>query len=1212
MFIQPTPGEAGPLWQDVTATDDVAQQRNLTYERNLLSNVLATIQNVLDTRQPPYRIVYRTPAGTTPERLLVLAVANGQEEIEKDWKWMQEQVLKVLGILDSPEEKENFVTTKVRFLVSSTRADNDQDDDEEENALDPKAVEAVRAFRQLFNMPPTEQLVNYYACGYSRSLIIRQGWLYISENYLCFYAYLLGHETKLCIELKDVERLEKEKSMRGVLSDAIKVVTKDQTEYFFSNFFHRDETYDLLVQLTNLAMARVLKNAAAEYHNHQQRQHETYAHVNPAIALAEKSLVHREAGPPRALPTIVSDLPGAPATAAPAGPTVTIDESLRAPAAAAPSPGAGRLRLQKDLDEQRRDRSFQHRFAIFDEERVLDTMAGTVFSLSTLDETYHGTVYISTSFLAFESADHKGCRFAIPLLAIRRVERNASTDQLRPGFYLAVTLWHKMVLQFRIRRTQEVCDRWCVLLRDQLKEFLPLMSQLRPFLRQCPSEALLLGKLETFQARCLGATFGYPGLPKLQRERAKVRLWKEYLEAHGRNLTTVRLAEFNRLVRIGLPHALRGEIWELCAGALYLRFFRAGEYEALLNANHHRPGPYAVEIEKDLNRSLPEYPAYQTTEGIDALRRVLNAYSWKDPELGYCQAMNIVASALLIHLDEEQAFWILSVLCDRLLPGYYSTSMYGASLDQAIFEHLVAKTMPSLDAHFKAHDIQLAVACLPWFLTLFINSMPLTFAFRVLDCFFLEGPKVLFQVGLAVLKVTGGQLLEAQDDGEFMHVLKDYFATLDEPVHPESENPQTRQLTRFHQLLWVAYRDFPFVTAESIDELRRTHQLKIVHTVESFTKRTQLRNLPSTGRFTKAELSLLYDRFYSALYYEHSLSSQPMAARTNSVPRVGPAAPLLIDMGTDLDRPGLDRRTSETRLRDRSRMDYRTFKRLMASLAPWAKVEAGPANPHLAGYGTRPTDRRSAASVTATPSPRLHTASADQPPGSPVPTADTSSPVPSTASRRIPSRRDAGDWFLSRLFNVLWHRAQRSATSVTQPAASPSLTPAAAVVAEDREGSPSSSLLLSPVPATRTASRTTGNGDGASLPESPDADPERAAVVTRDDMVLSLADVVEQLGYLLHLDMPSLMDFFFDLHDVRGCKHLSREDVYQVSESLLFLFRDQADDAHLDAVSKFLQRAIQYAEQGRFDMKVGRYISEEHGDKYAEDNIRMFGPSSPS
>jgi hypothetical protein len=72
--------------------------------------------------------------------------------------------------------------------------------------------------------------------------------------------------------------------------------------------------------------------------------------------------------------------------------------------------------------------------------------------------------------------------------------------------------------------------------------------------------------------------------------------------------------------------------------------------------------------------------------------------------------------------------------------------MYGVLLDQMVLEELVRKNIPRMYQNLKEKDIQLSVACLPWFLTLYINSMPLPFAFRILDCFFLEGPKILFQI----------------------------------------------------------------------------------------------------------------------------------------------------------------------------------------------------------------------------------------------------------------------------------------------------------------------------------------------------------------------------------------------------------------------------------------------------------------------------------
>lgn len=89
-------------------------------------------------------------------------------------------------------------------------------------------------------------------------------------------------------------------------------------------------------------------------------------------------------------------------------------------------------------------------------------------------------------------------------------------------------------------------------------------------------------------------------------------------------------------------------MWELTSGSLFLRLQDPNAYTKTLTKFSGRASIAIDEIEKDLNRSLPEYRGFQSEEGIGRLRRVLTAYSWVNEEVGYCQAMNIVVAALLM------------------------------------------------------------------------------------------------------------------------------------------------------------------------------------------------------------------------------------------------------------------------------------------------------------------------------------------------------------------------------------------------------------------------------------------------------------------------------------------------------------------------------------------------------------------------------------
>ncbi len=85
-------------------------------------------------------------------------------------------------------------------------------------------------------------------------------------------------------------------------------------------------------------------------------------------------------------------------------------------------------------------------------------------------------------------------------------------------------------------------------------------------------------------------------------------------------------------------------------------------------------------VRKDISRSKPAFFHALQPEDFDSalhalrLERVLCAWVQYDQEIGYVQAMNLVASTLLLLLegDEEAAFWVLVTLLRQLPPQFYS------------------------------------------------------------------------------------------------------------------------------------------------------------------------------------------------------------------------------------------------------------------------------------------------------------------------------------------------------------------------------------------------------------------------------------------------------------------------------------------------------------------------------------------------------------
>lgn len=221
--------------------------------------------------------------------------------------------------------------------------------------------------------------------------------------------------------------------------------------------------------------------------------------------------------------------------------------------------------------------------------------------------------------------------------------------------------------------------------------------------------------------------------------------------------------ELRQLVLAGIPVASRAKIWAECSGASTLRV--PGYYDDLVSHGDDDPTILA-QIKMDINRTLTDNIFFRKGPGVAKLNEVLIAYSRRNPEVGYCQGMNLItASLLLIMPSAEDAFWVLTSMIENILPShYYDHSLLTSRADQQVLRQYVAELLPRLSVHLDELGIELEALTFQWFLSVFTDCLCAEALYRVWDVVlcFNDGSTFLFQVALALLKLNEGALLECE------------------------------------------------------------------------------------------------------------------------------------------------------------------------------------------------------------------------------------------------------------------------------------------------------------------------------------------------------------------------------------------------------------------------------------------------------------------
>uniref|UniRef100_A0A8C1NS93 TBC1 domain family member 9 n=1 Tax=Cyprinus carpio TaxID=7962 RepID=A0A8C1NS93_CYPCA len=834
--------------------------------------LVGTLDVVLDSsaRVAPYRILYQTP-----DSLVYWTIAHGssRKEITENWEWLEQNLLQTLSIFENENDITTFVKGKIQGIIAEYNKSHDIREDDDTD----KFKEAIAKFRKLFIMPEEEKLVNYYSCSYWKGKVPRQGWLYLSINHLCFYSYLLGKEAKLVIRWADITQLEKNATL--LLPDMVCVSTRC-SEHVFSVFLNINETFKLMEQLANIAMRQLLDNKGFEQD--------------------------------RSLPKLKKKSP----------------KKVSA--------------LKRDLDARAKSERYRALFRLPKDEKLdghTDCTLWTPFNKMHI----LGQMFVSTNYICFTSKEETVCSLIIPLREVTIVEKADSCNVLPSP--LSISTKNKMTFLFANLKDRDF-------LVQRISDFLQQTTSKIYFEREitgslsssddeqgsalsCSPQRSALSsdgerdrQFNLNESRVPTATQALMTMyrrrspeefnPKLAKEFLKEQAWKNHFTEYGQGVCMYRTEKTKELVLQGIPENMRGELWLLFSGAINEMATHPGYYEDLVEKSMGKYNLATEEIERDLHRSLPEHPAFQNEMGIAALRRVLTAYAFRNPNIGYCQAMNIVTSVLLLYAKEEEAFWLLVALCERMLPDYYNTRVVGALVDQGVFEELAHVYVPQLYDCMQALSV-ISTISLSWFLTLFLSVMPFESAVVVVDCFFYEGIKVIFQLALSVLDANIHQLLSCKDDGEAMTILGRYLdsvtnkdSTLPPIPHLHSlltDNRDPHPEVDIFKLVRISYEKFGSIRADVIEQMRFKQRLRVIQAIEDTTKRNVVRTIVTETPFSIDELEELY-----TLFKVSHLMSCYWGSTSNPMSRHDPSLPYL----------------------EQYRIDLEQFKVLFALLFPWA------------------------------------------------------------------------------------------------------------------------------------------------------------------------------------------------------------------------------------------------------------------------------------
>ncbi|CAD8178472.1 unnamed protein product [Paramecium pentaurelia] len=208
------------------------------------------------------------------------------------------------------------------------------------------------------------------------------------------------------------------------------------------------------------------------------------------------------------------------------------------------------------------------------------------------------------------------------------------------------------------------------------------------------------------------------------------------------------------------------QYWRVLSNINYNLNSNTCYYQNIQNIQNF-PSQFQEIIKKDIVRTT------QDEECRVKLSNVLNAYSIRNAQVGYCQGFNYIAYYFLQYFNEEETFWFLCNLFETILPPNYYNHLYGVQCDDFIIKEILVFLKPQLINHMEKLQVETSLFTIQWLVCCFTFHNKLSET--IIDLLLLDGSKALIKCVLTYLTFLEPILLQCEDIGTFIISIENFL-----------------------------------------------------------------------------------------------------------------------------------------------------------------------------------------------------------------------------------------------------------------------------------------------------------------------------------------------------------------------------------------------------------------------------------------------------